>query len=108
MHSDTHMAAWWKEKNLEDFIEEFETPCDGHNYEPYPFLQHLHAEKDNSYLHFGVEKYVHKFYKDYNGVGHYTLFQQTEEKDLLKQPELLKATPKATKATEFENSTNGY
>ena len=96
------MSEWWKENNLKGFIEEFETPNDGCNYEPYPFLEHLHAEE--SYLHFGVRKYVCDLYKDYNNTGHYALFQQTDDDDLLEEPKTSKKTPTGTEATAFEKA----
>jgi hypothetical protein len=86
MHSDTRMSAWWKENNLENTIKEYVDWPDtkllpGHDYEPSTFLQHLDAEKENSYLHYGVRKYVRELYKDYNGFGHYALFQKKNKNE---------------------------
>jgi hypothetical protein len=84
MHSDTRMSVWWKENTLEDTIRDYVTSMNnlkpGHDYEPSTFLQHLDAQGKKNYLHYGVNSYVRELYKDYNGVGHYALFKQTEKK----------------------------
>ena len=83
MHSDKRMSEWWKENNLNDVIEDYIGSIDmlrpGHNYEPSAFIHHLDEKKTKCYLHFGVEEYVRDLYKDYNNIGHYALFEQTEK-----------------------------
>ena len=77
------MSSWWKENKLEHIIKDYVDWPDhlrpGHDYEPSNFLQHLEEQGDDSYLHYGVNIYVRELYKDYNGVGHYALFQQTKK-----------------------------
>ena len=106
MHSDTRMSAWWKENTLEDTIRQYVTWKDelkpGHDYEPSTFLQHLDAQGEKSYLHYGVNIYVRELYKDYNGVGHYALFKQTEKKVIDKHRRYNSRQKETPKRDEFE------
>jgi len=78
------MSSWWKENKLEHTIRNYVDWPDqlrpGHDLDPSTFLQHLEEQGEDSYLHYGVKIYVRGLYKDYNGVGHYALFQQTKKK----------------------------
>jgi hypothetical protein len=97
------MSSWWKENKLEHTIKDYVDWPDrpGHDYEPSNFLQHLDAQGDDSYLHYGVNIYVRELYKDYNGVGHYALFQETKKKVTTK-PRNNAKQPKTPERNEFE------
>jgi hypothetical protein len=80
-YSDNRMRPWWEDNFLEDTIDKYKKKGplqNGRNFDPSSFLQHLNAGKD--YLHYGVNIYVRRLYKDYNGVGHHALFQKADSK----------------------------
>jgi len=97
------LSSWWKENKLEltirNYVDWPDTP--GHDLDPSTFLQHLEAQGEDCYLDYGVNIYVRELYKDYNGVGHYALFQQTETKVTTKRRNNAKQ-PKTPERNEFE------
>jgi ATP-dependent Lon protease len=79
MYSDKRMEGWWLDNLLEDTIDKYKKKGDlknGGNLDPSSFLQHLNDGKD--YLHYGVNIYLRRLYKDYNGVGHHALFKKAD------------------------------
>ena len=79
MYSDKRMEGWWEDNLLEDNIDKYKKKGplqNGGNLDPSSFLQHLNDGKD--YLHYGVNIYLRRLYKDYNGVGHHALFKKAD------------------------------
>jgi len=105
-YSDSRMSSWWKENKLELTIRNYVDWPDqlrpGHDYDPSTFLQHLEEQGEDSYLHYGVKIYVRELYKDYNGVGHYALFKQTEKKVIDKHRRYNSRQKETPKRDEFE------
>ena len=78
-YSDNRMEGWWEDNFLKDTINKYKKKGElqnGRNLDPSSFLQHLNDGKD--YLHYGVNIYLRRLYKDYNGVGHHALFKKAD------------------------------